>query len=173
VKRTLLTGPGGTLVLPDDMTLLASREDGGHLVVLPPRDVWERSELEPQELTQFGFLVAAAARAMLDSLPQLEGGCINYWEAGNWALNDAAEPVGPKTAPRHRHMHLHLLGRSPNSTRPAWRWGESPLFPAFAERHTWSAGFQPLTDQECRAIVSHAGGALTGRYGLPAESLIV
>ena len=173
MKRTLLAGPGGTLVLPDTTALLASREDGGHLVVLPPRDVWERSELEPEELTQFSFLVAAAARAMLDSLPQLEGGCINYWEAGNWALNDAAEPPGPKTARQHRHMHLHLLGRSPTSKSAAWRWGESPRFPDFAERHTWAAGFQPLTDPECRAIVAHTVDALTGRYGVPADTLVV
>jgi len=173
MKRTLLTGPGGTLLLPDTSALLASREDGGHLVVLPPRDVWERSELEPPELMHFGFLVAAAARAMLDGLPQLQGGCINYWEAGNWALNDAAEPIGPKTARRHRHMHLHLLGRSPTSTRPGWRWGESPRFPDFAERHTWAVGLQPLTSEECREIVTLAVAALTGRYGVPADVLVV
>ncbi len=57
---------------------------------------WERSELTPAELTQFAFLVSAAGRAMLDVLSQLEGGCINYWEAGNWALNDDAEPKGRK-----------------------------------------------------------------------------
>ena len=172
MKRTLVTGPGGTLVLPETTALLASREDGGHLVVLPPRDVWERSELDAHELTQWSFLVAAAARAMLDALPQLEGGCINYWEAGNWALNDAAEPVGRKTAGQHRHMHLHLLGRSPASTRPSWRWGESPRFPDFAERHTWAVGLQPLTSDECRAIVSRAVDTLTGRYGVPADTIV-
>jgi len=171
MKRTLLAGPGGTLVLPDTTDLLASREDGGHLVVLPPRDVWERSELEPHELTQWSFLVAAAARAMLDSLPQLAGGCINYWEAGNWALNDAAEPVGSKTARQHRHMHLHLLGRSPASTRATWRWGESPRFPDFAERHTWAKGFEPLNEDECRRIVDHAVATLTSRYTVPADAL--
>ena len=169
----LLSGPGGRLILPEATSLLTSREDGGHLIVLPPRDVWERSELEPEELKQWGFLVAAAARGMLDTLPQLEGGCINYWEAGNWALNDAAEPAGPKTPRNHRHMHLHLLGRSRTSKRASWRWGESPRFPDFAERHTWAVGLQPLTDQECRAIVADTVAALTGRYGVPADALVV
>ena len=59
---------------------------------------------------------------MLDVLPQLAGGCINYWEAGNWALNDAADPKGRKDARAHRQMHLHLLGRSPSSADPAWAW---------------------------------------------------
>ena len=35
--------------------------------------------------------IVQAGRAMLDVLPQLENGCINYWEAGNWALNGKLE----------------------------------------------------------------------------------
>jgi hypothetical protein len=85
-------------MLPDRGALLVSREHGGNLVVNPPRTVWERSELTPAELTQFGFLVSAADRAMLDVRPQLGRGCINCWEAGNWALNDEAEPKGRKDA---------------------------------------------------------------------------
>lgn len=115
----LLRSDGGTLTLPDRQSLLVGRENGGNLVINPPRPVWERSELTADELTQFAFLVSAAGRAMIDSLPQLAGGCINYWEAGNWALNDAAEPPGRKTARAYRQMHLHLLGRSPMSTSPA------------------------------------------------------
>ena len=56
---------GGTVVLPDRTSLLISREDGGNLVVNPPRAVWERSELTPVELASFAFLVAACGRAML------------------------------------------------------------------------------------------------------------
>jgi hypothetical protein len=156
---------GGSLVLPDRESLLASRENGGNLVVNPPRPVWERSELTPAELTQFAFLVGAAGRAMLDVLPQLAGGCINYWEAGNWALNDAAEPKGRKDARSHRSMHLHLLGRSPASTDPSWRWGESPRFPAFAEKDTWAARFERFTPDECCQIVTRADALLRGTYG--------
>src|SRR3954465_4561251 len=105
----LFTCDGGTVCLPAADLVLVDRNDGGNLIVNPPRDVWERSELTAQELTHWGFLVAATGRAMLDTLPQLAGGCINYWEAGNWALNELAEPRGPKTAPTHRRVHLHLL----------------------------------------------------------------
>jgi hypothetical protein len=161
----LLRCSGGELVLPGADLLLASRLDGGHLVVNPPRPVWERGELAADELARFSFLVAAAGRAMLDVLPQLDGGCINYWEAGNWALNDAADPPGRKRAREFRRMHLHLLGRSPHSANPNWAWGESPRFPAFAERHTWSAGFEPLDADECAAIVARAEALLVERYG--------
>jgi hypothetical protein len=166
VSQILFSCDGGHLVLPDRASLLVSRENGGNLVVNPPRPVWERSELTPAELTQFAFLVAAAGRAMIDVLPQLAGGCVNYWEAGNWALNDEAEPKGRKDAVAHRSMHLHLLGRSPSSTSASWQWGESPRFPAFAERESWARDFEALTADECGRIVRRARALLRTTYGL-------
>ena len=82
----ILSCIGGDVVLPDPLLVLVDRIDGGNLIVNPQRPVWERSELTALELTQWSYLVAATGRAMLDVLPQLAGGCINYWEAGNWAL---------------------------------------------------------------------------------------
>lgn len=171
MSLTLFRCDGGQIVLPDRLSLLVSREHGGNLVVNPPRVVWERSELTPDELTQFAFLVSAAGRAMLDVLPQLADGCINYWEAGNWALNDQADPKGRKTARAHRKMHLHLLGRSPASTDPSWRWGESPRFPAFAEKDSWAAQFERLTPGECYEIVRRADDLLRTKYGLLAGQI--
>jgi len=158
---------GGRITLPDRASLLLDRQDGGNLCILPPRPVWERGELSPAELTAFGYLVAATGHAMLEALPQLHGGCINYWEAGNWALNEDAEPRGPKAARAHRRMHLHLLGRSPGGSR----WGESPRFPDYADRHTWAATFQRLTPLECRGIVVQAQSRLETCYGVPAADL--
>ena len=114
MSRTLFTCQGGDILLSSLVFL--SRQDGGHLLVMPPRSVWERYELTPVELTLWSFLVAATGRAMIETLPQLEGGCLNYFEAGNWALNDQAEPKGPKTAKEYRNVHMHLLGRSRTST---------------------------------------------------------
>src|SRR4051812_15300389 len=65
VTLILFSCDGGHLVLPGRTSLLVSRENGGNLVVNPPRPVWERSELSPFELTQFAFLVAACGRAMI------------------------------------------------------------------------------------------------------------
>ena len=158
---------GGHIVLPKPSLVLMSREDGGNLLVNPPREVWERSELNPDELTKWSFLVSATGRAMLDVLPQLTDGCINYWEAGNWALNEQAEPVGPKTPRLHRKMHLHLLGRS----RTAPRWGDAPRFPDFTDRFSWSSAFERLSPEECRAIVIATETALRSKYGLPNRSI--
>ena len=132
--------------------------------------MWERGELTATELTEWSFLVAATGRAMLEVLPVLQGGCINYWEAGNWALHDDAEPRGPKTAPEHRGVHLHLLGRSRNAVSPAWRWGEAPAFPRFADRHEWASGFKRLNADECRAIVRRAIELLETKYGIAAKA---
>lgn len=165
MSLVLFSCDGGDVVLPVRNLLLVSRNDGGNLIVNPPRTVWERSELTPIELAQWSALVAAAGRAMLDSLPQLEGGCINYWEAGNWALNEEAEPRGFKPAREHRRMHLHLLGRSPRALNPSWRWGEAPVFPRYVDRFRWAAGFERLTADECAAVVSGLQTRLIEVYG--------
>jgi hypothetical protein len=152
------------------------REDGGNLLVLPPREVWERGELTPTELTQWSFLVAAAGQAMLSTLPQLQLGCINYFEAGNWALNFAAEPTGPgsygmKNAPDHRRVHMHLLGRSRNATDPSWQWGEAPKFPDYADREAWASKHKLLSAEECKQIVAEAERVLRGRYGFVSQQI--
>jgi diadenosine tetraphosphate (Ap4A) HIT family hydrolase len=157
--------PGGTLLLPD--ALLCDRRDGGHLIVNPPRPVWERSELTSAELAQWSFLVAATGRAMLDVLPALGDGCLNYWEAGNWALNDAAPPVGPKNVQANRRVHLHVLGRNRRATHPDWRWGESPKFPRWADMAEWASGFEALTPAECEAVASRVKALLDSRFRLP------
>jgi hypothetical protein len=169
VARVLFNCRGGNLALPDRGAALVGREDGGNLLVNPPREVWERGELTSAELSQWSFLVAAAGQAMLRTLPQLEGGCINYWEAGNWALNVAAEPRGPKTAPEHRRMHLHLLGRSRTAASTDLRWGEAPKFPDFADRKAWSAKKELLRAEECQKIVAEVEKILRSRYGFAQE----
>jgi len=153
--------------LPDPATTMIDRADGGQLVLYPPRRVWDRTALTPDELVAWHVLIAATARAMLETLPQLAGGCLNYWDAGNWALNPAAPPAGPKTGRTHRVLHQHLVGRSPASTDPSWAWGESPFFPAFADRFAWSAGKSALTPGECAAIVARAAVVLREVYGEP------
>jgi len=154
-------------MLPD-MPLL-DRLDGGHLWVNPPREVWERMELTPLELTHWSFLIAATAQAMMQELPQLRNGCINYWEAGNWALNDAAEPVGSKVPMQFRKVHMHLLGRSPVARHPDWGWGESPRFPDFVGAKQWAADFTLLNDDECTRIAASTIKCLREKYAISVD----
>jgi len=101
---------------------------------------------------------------MIDVLPQLDGGCVNYFEAGNWALNDAAPPKGPKIAKEHRRVHMHVFGRSPSARHASWRWGEAPRLPDYQDRKHWAAGFAPLAAKECNAIIRQAKLILKRRY---------
>lgn len=167
----LMECTGGNVTLPSANLVLVDRADGGNLVVNPPREVWERSELDADELARWSFLVAAAGRAMIDVLPQLSLGCVNYWEAGNWALNELADPRGPKNGPAHRRVHLHLLGRSREAAHPDLRWGQAPRFPDFVDRHDWAAGFRRLTPDECTAVVRKAEDLLVTRWGVPASEV--
>jgi len=163
---------GGDISLPEKEMVLVSREDGGNLIVNPPREVWERSELSAEELKLWGYLVAATGRAMLDVLPQLEDGCINYWEAGNWALNIDAEPAGvTKTGTEHRKVHLHLLGRNPRSTNPSLTWGEAPNFPTFRDRLAWASHHERLSPGECTQIVELAEQLLRTKYWVESEQI--
>ena len=162
MKRPLYKGAGGNVVVPQHPFL--DRADGGHLIVNPPRDVWEQSELTAIELAHWCFLVGAIGRAMIDVLPQLDGGCVNYFEAGNWALNDAAPPRGPKRAENHRRVHMHVFGRSRKAKHPSWRWGEAPRLPDYKDRQSFTRGFAPLEPKECTAIVKRAKEILKERY---------
>jgi diadenosine tetraphosphate (Ap4A) HIT family hydrolase len=163
MAKVLYKGPEGTVIVPRGLFL--DRSDGGHLIVNPPREVWECSELTAEELVRWSFLVAAAGRAMIDALPQLEGGCVNYFEAGNWALNDPAPPRGPKKAREHRSMHIHIFGRSRNAEHPSWRWGEAPRLPLYKARKSFSATFSPLDGKECAAVARRLKSLLGARYG--------
>ena len=161
-ERVLAEGVGGTVIVPE-MPLL-DRADGGHLIVNPPRPVWERSELAPLELAHWACLTAAAGRAMLDGLPQLEGGCLNYWEAGNWSLAGGAHPPGPKTPQQHRRVHLHIFGRNRMARHPDWQWGESPRFPTYENSKTWAAHFEPLSADECDGLRRRIQALLQTKY---------
>ena len=77
MSRKLFSCVGGHLALPDAASVLLDRRDGGNLVVLPPRKVWERSGFRPRSSPAGRTWWFAAGRAMLEVLPQLEGGCIN------------------------------------------------------------------------------------------------
>ena len=71
---------------------------------------------------------------MIDVLPQLAGGCINYWEAGNWALNDEAEPKGARTRGRIAGCTCTCSGAVPRRPIRRGRGASRRSFRAFADK---------------------------------------
>ena len=59
---------------------------------------------------------------------------------------------------------MHVFGRSPRATHPAWRWGEAPRLPDYQDRQKWAACFAPLEEKECKAIIKRARALLEARY---------
>jgi len=170
MSTSLFQHAGGSVELP--AKVLCDRMDGGHLIVNPPRPVWERSAMTVGEQLAWSTLVTATGAAMLETLPVLRGGCLNFWEAGNWALNDKAPPAGPKQPQRDRRVHQHIFGRSPRARHADWAWGESPRFPAYADSDAWSAQFAPLASHECEAIARRIDVLLRTRFAFPLAGVL-
>ena len=165
MSNVLLSVSGGHVILPSKV--LCHRADGGHLIVNPPRDVWERNCLSQDELKEWALLVAATGRAMIETLPMLSNGCLNYWEAGNWSLNEERFPPGPKIVQQHRRVHMHIFGRSRSASDPDWKWGEPPRFPEYSESDEWVQRFDPLAPDECNNVVDRIKMILSSDARLP------
>lgn len=79
------------------------RDDGGHLVVYPKRDVSFRSELPVHEAQALAVLLQALEEAYLFAMRArgLDMVWLNIQDNGNWSL----------LADKSRHLHVHLYGR--------------------------------------------------------------
>ncbi len=78
---------------------LNCRDDGGHLILIKPEEVTDRSDMTYQEAIDFMRISMAVGRAMYEVLG-IER--MNYEDLGNWGID---EPGGAK-------MHLHFFGRA-------------------------------------------------------------
>jgi diadenosine tetraphosphate (Ap4A) HIT family hydrolase len=78
-----------------------TREDGGHLIIIPKRKVRDRQEFSQSEAHELIDLSIKLGDAMVKGLIArgIDVGRINYQDNGNWSVNDPS-------------MHLHLYGRA-------------------------------------------------------------
>lgn len=84
------------------------RNDGGHLVVYPKRNVSFRSELSIREAQSLALLLQALEEAYISGMRNrgLEIIWLNIQDNGNWSF------LSNKT----RHFHIHLYGRCQTET---------------------------------------------------------
>lgn len=112
-------------------------EDGGHLLVMPKRQVSDRTKLCPVELLEIDYFSIMAA-AVLGHF--FKANWINYQENGNWGLD----------RPSSQHMHLHVYGRKRCSQTQIF--GEALRFPPRAQKDLLS--FPPFSERKVLQIQS-------------------
>ncbi|OIP22392.1 hypothetical protein COX95_01870 [bacterium CG_4_10_14_0_2_um_filter_33_32] len=96
-----------------------SREDGGHIRIVPKRRVVDRTALSPKEATEMARLIMLAGEAMVKGLNNrgIDIGRINYQDNGNWSV----------FSPQGSYLHIHLYGRAKSA--PKQKYGDSLHFP--------------------------------------------
>ncbi len=117
-----------------------SREEGGHIVVIPHVRVKDRTCLSPVQAVELMKLTMMAGEAMATALNRrgVDIGRINYQDNGNWGV---FEPEGP-------HLHLHLYGRARSAKTQ--KYGEALYLPQ--RRTGFYDRFEPLNDGDIAEI---------------------
>lgn len=126
-----------------------SREDGGHLVIVPKERIpnrWDLSEPQSNECMNLSKLVG---QSMLEGLNErkLDIRRINFQDNGNWEID---HPKGP-------NFHLHLYGRAFNA--PHQTHGEALHF-SNKETQFWK-DLNQLDEDDVKAIQSRIRHHLT------------
>ncbi len=117
-----------------------TREDGGHIVILPRVRVKDRTCLSPPLATELMKLTMMVGEAMATALNRrgIDIGRINYQDNGNWGVFSQEGP----------YLHIHLYGRA--KTAKIQKYGEALYLP---QRHTGFYDlFEPLNDGDIAEI---------------------
>ena len=111
-----------------------SREEGGHIRIIPKVKVEDRTKLSPEiakELMKFSMIAGEAMKIGMNRRG-IEIGRINYQDMGNW---------GPT-------LHMHLFGRAKTATKQ--KYGEAVYLP---QKDTgFYDTFKPLSDEDIHVI---------------------
>lgn len=117
------------------------RDDGGHLVVYPKRDVSYRSELSVREAQKLAVLLQALEAAYIVALRKrgLKIIWLNFQDNGNWSF----------LRKQQRHFHIHVYGRSEIETRQTP--GQALFFPD-PKSSVYDTN-RPLNEKDLDAII--------------------
>ena len=121
------------LKIPDEIVHV-DREDGGHLIIVPRREMESRVDMTTEEAHEFIELSMKAGSALAEVLTKggIEIGRVNYQENGNWTSV----------------FHLHIYGRAKDAK--IQKYGEALNFP---NDKTFYEGNERLTKEDFRKIV--------------------
>ena len=117
-----------------------SREEGGHIRIIPKVRMLNRQELSPKQAIELMRLTIVVGQAMTATMKKrgIDIGRINYQDNGNWSV---FKPEGP-------YLHIHLYGRAKNAK--IQKYGESMSLP---RRETgFYENFKPLNEEDIKEI---------------------
>lgn len=112
------------------------RSEGGHIRIWSKLNVRDRTQLTPEQASEYMKLSMLAGEAMTTVLKKqgIDIGIVNYQEMGNWSV---FKPEGVT-------MHMHIFGRATTATKQ--KYGEAVLLP---KRDTgFYEGFEALNDDD-------------------------
>jgi len=96
-----------------------SREDGGHIVIIPKKRVSNRQSLSSKKAIELIGLTIIVGEAMEYAMRKrgVDIGRINYQDNGNWSV---FKPEGP-------YLHIHVYGRAKGAKKQ--KYGDALYFP--------------------------------------------
>lgn len=117
-----------------------SREEGGHIYILPKFTVADRTKLTKPlaiEYMKLSMIVGEALHTVM-AAQGIELGNINYQEMMNWQV----------FRPEGTQMHMHIYGRAKTAVKQ--KFGEAVLLPK--RESGFYDSFTPLTDDDIAAL---------------------
>jgi len=117
-----------------------TREEGGHIKIVPKTKVVNRQQLKPKEAIELMRLTIVVGEAITIAMKKrgIDIGRINYQDNGNWSV---FSPEGP-------YLHIHIYGRAKDAK--IQKYGEAISLP---KRETgFYENFKPLNEEDIKEI---------------------
>lgn len=117
-----------------------SREEGGHIIIVPKVTVSDRTKLTPNLAKEYMKLSMIVGESLKIALGRrgIEIGIVNYQDMGNWGV---FKPEGP-------HLHMHILGRA--KTAKIQKFGEAAYLPQRSSG--FYDDFKPLNEEDIKEL---------------------
>lgn len=132
VRSHVLLHAGFAVIMAPSKSHIAPA-DGGHLLVMVPRYVNNRTQLTPCGASGYRLLSVVAGTTIMS---YCDASMVNYQENGNWSQGQ----------PSKNHIHMHIYGRS--KIAQAQPFGESLTFPRRNQISAWNPGGFNQTELE-------------------------
>ena len=117
-----------------------SREDGGHLKIVPKERILDRTKLAPEKAKELMKLTMIVGEAMAIGMNYrgVDVGRINYQDMGNWTV----------FKPEGSYLHIHIYGRAKSAK--VQKYGDAMKLP---QRGTgFYDDFKPLNEEDAKEI---------------------